>query len=170
MCWGMPSQSWGTFSFRPLPEGAGALRSFIMSRWEFKLLYDGQCPFCRREAHWLSRRDRQGRLALEDISAPGFDPAPYGVTQAEVMGVMHGIFPDGRIVRKVAAFREAYRVVGLGWLLAPTGWPGVRWIADRFYEWFAKHRVAIGRWFGGPECPSGTCDVGAPDSRPPLKK
>ena len=130
-----------------------------MSQWEFKLLYDGQCPFCRREAQWLQRRDRHGRLAFEDISAPGFDASRYGVTQAEVMGVMHGIFADGRIVRKVAAFREAYRVVGLGWLLAPTGWPGLRWIADRFYEWFARNRVAIGRWFGGPACESGTCTV-----------
>ena len=130
-----------------------------MSQWEFKLLYDGQCPFCRREAQWLQRRDRHGRLAFEDISAPGFDASRYGVTQAEVMGVMHGIFADGRIVRKVAAFREAYRVVGLGWLLAPTGWPGLRWIADRFYEWFARNRAGIGRFFGGPVCAEGTCEV-----------
>jgi predicted DCC family thiol-disulfide oxidoreductase YuxK len=98
-------------------------------------------------------------LALEDISAPGFDASRYGLTQTEVMGVMHGVYPDGRIVRKVAAFRAAYRAVGLGWLLAPTAWPGLRWVADRFYEWFARHRVAIGSWFGGPACASGTCAV-----------
>ena len=137
-----------------------------MTRWELKLLYDGQCPFCRREAQWLQRRDRQGRLAFEDISAPGFDAARYGVTQAEVMGVMHGVFPDGRIVRRVAAFRAAYRVVGLGWLLAPTGWPGLRWVADRFYEGFARNRAAMGRFFGGPACKSGTCHVSAPAGRP----
>ena len=34
----------------------------------FKLLYDGQCPFCRREVDWLKRRDRAGRLVAEDIS------------------------------------------------------------------------------------------------------
>ena len=140
-----------------------------MGQWKFKLLYDGQCPFCRREAQWLQRRDRHGRLTFEDISAPGFDPSRYGVTQAEVMGVMHGVFPDGRIVRKVAAFREAYRVVGLGWLLAPTGWPGLRWIADRFYEWFARNRAAIGRFFGGPACASGTCAI-PPAENPAQKK
>lgn len=134
----------------------------VMIQWEFKLLYDGQCPFCRREAQWLQRRDRHGRLAFEDIAAPGFDATRYGVTQAQVMGVMHGVFPDGRIVRKVAAFREAYRVVGLGWLLAPTGWPGLRWVADRFYEWFARNRMTFGRWFGGPGCGSGSCAVPRP--------
>ena len=140
-----------------------------MSRWEFKLLYDGQCPFCKREAQWLQRRDRQGRLAFEDISAPGFDASRYGITQEEAMGVMHGVFPDGRIVRKVAAFREAYRVVGLGWLLAPTRWPGLRWVADRFYEWFARNRVAIGRWFGGPACGAGTCAVPPAKNLAPTK-
>lgn len=134
-----------------------------MSQWKFKLLYDGQCPFCLREAHWLQRRDRKGQLAFEDISAPGFDASRFGITQTEAMSVMHGVFPDGRIVWKVAAFREAYRLVGLGWLLAPTSWPGLRWFADRFYEWFARNRVTLGRFFGGPACASGKCAV------PPAK-
>ena len=132
-----------------------------MSEWKFKLLYDGQCPMCRREANWLRRRSRDGQLAFEDISTPDFDPSRYGLTHEQVMGVMHGIFPDGRIVTKVAAFREAYRLVGLGWLLAPTGWPGLRGLANWGYEWFARNRVSIGRFFGGDQCENGRCDVSA---------
>jgi predicted DCC family thiol-disulfide oxidoreductase YuxK len=94
-----------------------------MNDWRFKLLYDGGCPFCQREVRWLQRWNRRGYLAFEDISAPEFDPSPYGATREELMAVMHGVFPDGRIVRRVEAFRQAYRAVGLGGLLAPTGWP-----------------------------------------------
>jgi predicted DCC family thiol-disulfide oxidoreductase YuxK len=130
--------------------------------WEFKLLYDGECPLCRREVMWLQRRNRDGRLACEDISAPGFAAARYGKRQEELMGVMHGVFPDGRIVTKVAAFRAAYRVVGLGWLLAPTAWPGLRPLADRGYEWFARHRVGLGKFFGGRACADGRCEVKPP--------
>jgi predicted DCC family thiol-disulfide oxidoreductase YuxK len=129
-----------------------------MNNWHFKLLYDGECPLCQREARWLQSRNRRGLLAFEDISAPGFDPALYHTTREELMGVIHGIFPDGRIVRKVEVFRQAYRVIGLGWLLAPTGWPGLRWLTDRGYEWFARHRIQIGRIFGG-RCDSGRCEV-----------
>jgi predicted DCC family thiol-disulfide oxidoreductase YuxK len=132
-----------------------------MSEWQFKLLYDGQCPMCRREAQWLQRRNRDGHLAFEDISAPDFDPSRYGVTREETMGVMHGVFPDGRIVRKVEAFRQAYRVVGLGWLLAPTGWPGFRRLADWAYERFARNRLFIGRLLGGNSCETGACDPAA---------
>ena len=127
-----------------------------MNQWRFKLLYDGECPLCLREKRFLERRNRNGWLAFEDISAPGFNPESYHATREELMGVIHGVFPDGRMVRKVAVFREAYRAVGLGWLLAPTGWPGFRRLADVGYEWFARNRIAIGRRFGR-KCESGTC-------------
>src|SRR5471030_619073 len=129
-----------------------------MNGWRFKLLYDGECPFCVREMRWLQRRNRHGRLAFEDISSPDFDPSKYGLTHGEVMGVMHGVFPDGRIVRKVEAIRQAYRVVGLGWLLAPTGWPVLRPVFDRLYVLFARNRISIGQIFGR-SCKTGTCDV-----------
>lgn len=135
-----------------------------MSEWRFKLLYDGECPLCQREARFLQGRNRHGWLAFEDIAAPGFDPAVYHTTREELMGVIHGVFPDGRLVKKVAVFREAYRAIGLGWLLAPTGWPGLRWLADRGYEWFASHRIGIGKLFGR-NCDSGTCAI--PSSKHP---
>ncbi len=122
----------------------------------FKLLYDGECPFCRREMHWLQRRDRQGHLAFEDVTAPDFDPARYGTTREELLGVIHGVFPDGRVVRKLEVFRQAYRAVGLGWLVAPTGWPVFGWVFDRLYVLFARYRVPLGRMFGR-SCDSGIC-------------
>jgi PAS domain S-box-containing protein len=141
---------------KPDPAFGDQKTSASMNHWRFKLLYDGECPLCRREALFLSRRNRNGWLSFEDIAAPGFDPAIYGATREELMGVIHGVFPDGRLIQRVAVFREAYRAVGLGWILAPTAWPGLRWLADRGYEWFARHRLTIGRLFGR-HCPSGAC-------------
>ncbi len=127
--------------------------------WELKLLFDGQCPFCCREVAWLMRRNHAGKLAAEDISAPDFEAAKYGLTQTEVEGVMHGVFPDGRVVTRLATFRAAYGLVGLGWLIAPTNWPGLRWLADKGYGWFARNRVRIGNWLGKPSCENGRCAV-----------
>jgi predicted DCC family thiol-disulfide oxidoreductase YuxK len=114
----------------------------------FRLLYDGQCPFCRREAEWLARRGRKGRMELVDISDPQFEPGRFGVTREEVHAVLHGILPDGRMVRRIEALQEAYRAAGLGWLAAPLSWPGIHWLADKFYGLFARHRVRLGRLFG----------------------
>ena len=129
-----------------------------MSDKPFKLLYDGECPFCRREAKMLKRFDRNGDLILKDIAAVGFDPAIYGLTRDEVMGVLYGILPDGRVVSRLEAIREAYRAVGLGWLVAPMGLPGVHWALDRMYGVFARNRVRLGMLFGR-RCESGKCGV-----------
>jgi predicted DCC family thiol-disulfide oxidoreductase YuxK len=118
---------------------------------------------CRREAAFLQRRNAGGALAFEDISAPDFNPAVYHLTREQLMGVIHGVYPDGRVTSKMSVFREAYRAIGWGWLLAPTGWPGLRWLADRGYEWFARHRLAIGRWLGR-KCERDAC--AGPTSKP----
>jgi predicted DCC family thiol-disulfide oxidoreductase YuxK len=120
------------------------------------MLYDGECPFCIHEMRLLSRLDRGGRLAFADIAAPGFDAARYGLGQEEVRRFIHGILPDGTVLRGLEVFRRAYREVDLGWLLAPTGWPVLRPLADAAYLWFARNRVRLGRLLGR-SCDTGSC-------------
>jgi predicted DCC family thiol-disulfide oxidoreductase YuxK len=131
-----------------------------MPSWQFKLLYDGECPFCRREVDWLKRRDRKGHLATEDIAALGFDPAKYGLSREEVTRVLHGLTADGRILKGMDAVRASYRAVGLGWLVAPTRWPLLRTISDYGYRLFARNRVRWGRWLGA-RCDEESCTPNA---------
>lgn len=126
---------------------------------EFTLLYDRQCPFCRLEVEWLQRRDRRGRLGAEDITAPGFDPARYGLTVDAVHRRLHGVLPDGTVLEGLPAIRAAWRAVGLGWVMAPTGWPVLRWFADLGYVVFARYRVPLGRLFGRRKCATDRCAV-----------
>jgi predicted DCC family thiol-disulfide oxidoreductase YuxK len=135
-----------------------------MADWRFKVLYDGECPFCRVEARWLGYLNRAGRLVLEDIAAPDFDPGRYGCTLADLMGSLHGAFPDGTITRGVQTFREAYKAVGLGWVLAPTGWPVLRPLFDALYVLFARHRVRLGNMFGR-QCAGDRCSLGVEGRR-----
>lgn len=117
-----------------------------MNSWKIKVLIDGACPLCRREADVWRRLDRgRGRIALKDISRSDFDPSSYGLTRAEVMQQIHAILPSGEIIRGMEVIRRAYGAVGWGWLLAPTGWPGLRRVADAAYRWFARNRLRITR-------------------------
>lgn len=122
----------------------------------FTVLIDGDCPLCRHEARLLRRLDRgRGRLALVDIAAPGFEPARYGRTQSELMGSIHGVTGDGRVVTGMEVFRRAYGAVGLGWLLAPTGWSVLRLVFDGLYGVFARVRPHLpGR---ASSCADGSC-------------
>ena len=109
------------------------------------LLYDGACPVCSFEMRRLDGLDRAQRLDYLDIAAPGFDAARYGTTMEALMGRMHALAPDGRLLIGMDAIRAAYSAVGLGWLLSPTRLPLLRRIADRLYLAFARNRYAISR-------------------------
>ena len=109
-----------------------------------KLLYDGACPFCRREVDWLKRRDRYGTLATEDISDPAFDASRYGLTKEVAMRSLHAVLPDGRMVCGMEAVRQAYQAVGLGWIVVPTRLPVVSSICDRFYSAFPTKSSPLG--------------------------
>ena len=96
------------------------------------LLYDGGCPLCVREVRFLQQRDRsrngaEPRLAFVDIDAIDYKPAAHGgIDYRAAMGRIHAITADGSVLRDVAVFRRAYELIGLGWLYAPSAWPGLR--------------------------------------------
>jgi len=118
--------------------------------WRIRVLYDGECPMCSREIRLLENRDRgRGRIQFEDIADPSFDAAVYGLDPPSLMARIHGVLPSGEIVEGVEVFRQAYAAVGLGWLIAPTRWPGLRRLADLFYRVFARNRL---RWTGRASC------------------
>ena len=134
------------------------LRDFAMNKYDyeiqFTLFYDGLCPVCSREIAWLMRKNKHGWLGFQDINDAGFDPALYGKTQAELMAEMHGVYPDGLIVKGMDVFRAAYSEAGWDWLVAPTGWPLLKLLFDRLYRLFAKYRLSMARLVDEP------CDCG----------
>lgn len=116
---------------------------------ELTLLYDGGCPLCLREVTLLRRRDQRlhantPRLAFVDIDAADYNPGAHGgIRYREAMGRMHGLRADGTVLRDVAVFREAYRLVGLGWLYAPTDWGLLRPLVDGAYGLWARWRLTM---------------------------
>jgi predicted DCC family thiol-disulfide oxidoreductase YuxK len=107
------------------------------------VLFDGACPLCRTEMQRLKLRDPDHRLRLVDIAAPDFNAPAWGFELAALRDALHARAPDGRWMIGMAAIRHVYARVGLGWLLAPTGWPVLRPAFDRFYAWLARHRVSV---------------------------
>jgi len=126
-----------------------------MSDRPIKLLIDGDCPLCRREAAVIRRLDRgRGRIDLVNIADPAFDPGALGLTTEAVNARMHAVLPGGQVVTGMEAFRRVYSALGRGWLLAPTGWPILRPIFDRLYTCFARNRH---RLTGRSRCADGRC-------------
>ena len=111
---------------------------------ELTLLYDGGCPLCLREVTFLRRRDHRGLLQFIDVDAEYYDPDAWGgISYRQAMARIHAIQVDGTVLRDVAVFREAYRLIGLGWLYAPTTWPLLGSAVDAAYGIWARFRLAL---------------------------
>jgi predicted DCC family thiol-disulfide oxidoreductase YuxK len=130
------------------------------NQWQIRVLFDGECPLCKREIRMLERLDRgRDRIAFEDISNAAFDPAQYGLDADLVMAKIHGVLPDGSVVEGLEVFRRAYAAVGLGRLMAPTRWPLLRGLSEAGYQIFARNRL---RWTGRQDdCATGRCSISA---------
>ncbi len=112
--------------------------------------YDGLCPLCLAEIHFLTARNRRGLLSFVDISNKEFADAGHPVSCAAAMAQMHGRLGNGQLLTGVPVFAEAYRRADLpllAWLFS-RAW--TRPILDLGYGWFARYRHQIARVIGPP--------------------
>lgn len=126
---------------------------------EFTVIYDSQCPICGREIAWLRSRNSQGKLFFQDIHAEAFRPEALELTKADLLGEIHGICADGRLIKGIDVFYLAYSLVGLRWLVAPLRWPLLRPFFEGLYAWFARYRVRLASLLPRKSCGSGGCTI-----------
>jgi predicted DCC family thiol-disulfide oxidoreductase YuxK len=110
---------------------------------EFTIFYDGACPLCSIEINHLKKRDEANKLGFVDINAADFSEQYPDLDWQAMNERIHGRLDDGTWLIGLDVTHKAWSLVGKGWLYAPLRWPVIRWFADRFYIWFARHRHEI---------------------------
>ena len=117
-----------------------------MTQKKLTLLFDGGCPLCLREVKFLRSRDTYKNISFIDIDSPNYQPdLNSGISYKDAMGRIHAINESGEILKDVAVFREAYRLIGLGWIYAPTSWPILGSLIDQVYKLWAQWRLPLTR-------------------------
>lgn len=112
------------------------------------VFYDHECPFCRQEMQRLKSLDDDDRLIMLNMNGALFNEKYWGVSHADASRTLHVLTAEKVWLVGMPAIRHVYDQVGLGWLMAPSGWPLISNLADIFYHQFASNRYAISRWMG----------------------
>lgn len=103
-----------------------------------KLFYDGSCPLCRKEIAWL-RPKLQNQLELIDISEDIF--TGYGdATREQMMQQIH-LWTGTHFKIGLDASLSYWHMAGwrfIPWILQR---PGIYWLANQAYLYWAKRRV-----------------------------
>ena len=135
--------------------------------YPLQIFFDGSCTVCAAEMAVYQRKEHGGRLQFVDISAPEFNPAPYGITLQAFMYEMHAIDRDNHLYRGVDAFRAIWQAFGAstryGLLGVLVALPGVHLLARLAYWSFARSRKFLPK--SNPGCRDGTCGLGS--DKPP---
>ena len=115
-----------------------------MNSAKLTIFFDGECPLCKREINFLQSRNKKGFLSFIDINTSDFYlDLKYGITYKQAMERIHAFKSDGSLIKDIKVFQEAYTLIGLGWIYAPTKLP----IFDKFIEFiygiWAKYRLKL---------------------------
>ena len=115
-----------------------------MNTAKLTIFFDGGCPLCKREIYFLQSRNKKGYLSFIDINTSDFYlDLKYGITYKQAMERIHALKSDGSLIKDIKVFQEAYTLIGLGWIYAPTKIP----IFDKFIEFiyliWAKYRLKL---------------------------
>lgn len=112
------------------------------------IYYDGQCPLCLAEIHFLKSRNSLGLLEFVDVADPQFDEIVHKLSCKLALATMQGRLADGMQLEGIPVFAEVYKRVNLptlAWLFSS------KWLApilNASYHVFAKYRHSISKTMG----------------------
>ncbi len=118
------------------------------------LVYDGECPFCRKWVTRIGRRDRIGALELVARQTEGLTERFPRLDESDFNTGMRLITPENVIhVGADAAYQIARRLPfwrRIAWFYYV---PGIHWLTRAGYAWIAAHRQSL-----GGKCDDETCE------------
>ena len=116
------------------------------------VFYDVDCGVCWSVVRMVARMDVHRRLRWVPNSDLGALPAGVDLELLDRTMLVLDPATDRRWTR-AAAFAEIFAALPFGRLWAwPMRLPGIRTLADRAYDAFARNRTSISGWFGLAAC------------------
>ena len=115
---------------------------------ELTLYYDGQCPLCQAEIHFLQSRNSERKLGFVDVTESNFETDAHHISCEAAMAQIHGRLANGQVMVGVPVFARAYQLVQLPVLAWVLSRPWLQPLLTPAYGLFARHRPTLSKHFG----------------------
>lgn len=114
------------------------------SKNNLKLLYDGECPICKREICVLKKKDSETKINFIDISSNEFSPIENNnIDYNTAMSQIHAIDSNGNLLLGISAFAAVYARCELLVTSTLLRISFIKKILKPLYTLFAKKRLWI---------------------------
>ncbi len=92
----------------------------------------------------MQSRNHKGYLRFINInSSDFFSNLKFGISYKQAMERIHALKSDGTLIKDIEVFQEAYSLIGLSWIYAPTKFPIFGKFVDFIYSLWAQYRLKI---------------------------
>lgn len=122
------------------------LKSLKAITSKLTIYYDGECPLCMAEIHFLKHHNH--KKLLDFVSLQQLDPANSNVNCELAMQTIHARLGDKQIIVGPEVFFEAYKRTNLSMINFLFSFSFIRFLYAKFYKIFAKYRHQISRVIG----------------------
>lgn len=130
------------------------------------LIYDGECPLCRRAVEWVRERDPAGRFEFLPCQAEDRAARFASMPESKCLESVQLALPDGRVLSGADTLPAIFeRLRGWSFLAGALRLPGIRHVSPRVYHWIATNRhqlsaiVVLKKTNTGDQCGTdGTCE------------
>lgn len=114
------------------------------SKTNLELLYDGECPICKREICILQKKDNQAKIKFIDIASKEFLPFEHNnIDYDTAMSQIHAIDGKGNLLIGIPAFAAVYARCQLLIIATLLRIPFIKFVLKPLYTLFAKKRLWI---------------------------
>ena len=108
------------------------------------LIYDGNCPVCRKTIEWIRENERKGAFEMLTCQSGSRRRRFPHMEEAVCMQAMQLILPDGTVLPGEKAMPEILkRLKKYSSVAEVFKLPGSETISRAFYRWFADRRYHI---------------------------
>lgn len=110
------------------------------------IYYDGQCPLCLAEIHFLKHHNH--KKLLNFVSLQALKPFEQEINCELAMKTIHARLDDKQMIVGPEVFFEAYKRTDLKMMNYFFSFSLIRFIYTKFYTFFAKYRHQISKVIG----------------------
>lgn len=122
------------------------LKSLQAITSKLTIYYDGQCPLCLAEIHFLKHHNQKGLLDFVSLQQLGTSAADINCELA--YKTIHARLGDKQLIIGPEVFFEAYKRTDLRFVNFLFSFRVIRFLYAKFYILFAKYRHQISRVIG----------------------
>ena len=122
------------------------LKSLESITIKLTIFYDGDCPLCLAEIHFLKQHNQRGLLLFKSLQQ--LDSANTDINCELALKTIHAKLGANEIISGPEVFYEAYKRTDLRLVNHLFSIKLIRFIYAKFYGLFAKYRHQISKLIG----------------------